>query len=439
MNLNFRLNCYQIAKNPFAGAHDPSMMFDPVTGRYYSYCTDAYGPMLGVEDVIGIPVRSSRDLVEFTYHGSALSPAAIAQGRDNGAFPQTRNFWAPFVEYVQGEYRMYYSATRAFGSSESRIWLAVADSPLGPFENRGVVADTWGTDDTYPNAIDPHIIWDQERCYLVYGSFFGGIHIKELDPDTGLPLDGEPRHLGICISRKAKNPRLDGPEGAAVVYVPETGFYYLFQSYGWLGDGYDIRVGRSKTVTGPYLDRQGKNLVEEALGEKLAGSYRFTATAPRTGSDQPDWQWGGFRGPGHGVPFFDPNRRAWFFVHHVRDGAMCNSYREQFDGRLSFRRHYMMVRPMFFVDSWPALSPEPFAAEALTPVAPRGGNWELLFHDDRDNGQKVSCFRALTPEDPLLTGGVIYACADYENDGSCLAFTGFTPDGTACWGKLPLP
>ena len=41
---------------------------------------------------------------------------------------------------------MYYSATRAFGSSESRIWLAVSDRPEGPFENRGVVADTWGTE-----------------------------------------------------------------------------------------------------------------------------------------------------------------------------------------------------------------------------------------------------------------------------------------------------
>ena len=98
---------------------------------------------------------------------------------------------------------MYYSATKAFGSSESRIWLAVSKHPLGPFENRGIVADTWGTDDTAPNAIDAHIIWDNERCYLVYGSFFGGIYIKELDATSGLSLSNDAKELGNCISSKS--------------------------------------------------------------------------------------------------------------------------------------------------------------------------------------------------------------------------------------------
>lgn len=438
MSSDFRLNDYDVRQNPFAGSHDPSMLFDPVTRRYYSYCTDTFGPALGVEDKIGIPARSSADLVGFVYHGSVLSQTAVSTGRDNGDFPPTHNFWAPFVEYVRGEYRMYYSATRAFGSSESRIWLAVSQNPLGPFENRGVVADTWGTDDTFPNAIDPHIVWEGPRCYLVYGSFFGGIHLKELDPETGLSADGDPKSFGLCISRKAKMPRLDGPEGAAITFVPETGYYYLFQSYGWLGDGYDIRAGRSKSVTGPYLDRQGRCLVEDSLGEKLAGSYQFSANAPRAGSDQPDWQWGGFRGPGHGVPFFDPNRNAWFFVHHVRDGAMCNSYREKFDGRLSFRRHYMMIRPMFFVDGWPALAPEPFGGEPLSPALPKYGNWELIFHTDDSNAPKLSQFRPLSTQDPLLTGGRLWQCLDFENGGHCLTVTGFDQAGTAYWGKLAL-
>lgn len=436
MSNYFRLNDYNVRQNAFAGSHDPSMFFDPVTKRYYSYCTDTFGPAIGVEDKIGIPVRSSADLVEFTYHGNTLSEEAIRTGRDNGAFPPTHNFWAPFVEYVKGEYRMYYSATRAFGSSESRIWLAVADHPLGPFENRGVVANTWGTDDTFPNAIDPHIIWDNDRCYLVYGSFFGGIHIKELNPQTGLPANGDARYLGQCISRKAKNPRLDGPEGAAICFVPETGWYYLFQSYGWLGDGYDIRVGRSKSVAGPYCDRRGNNLVEESLGEKLAGSYQFSATAPNAGNTDEAWQFGGFRGPGHGVPFFDPHRQAWFFVHHVRDGAMVNAYREKFDGRLSFRRHYMMVRPMFFLDGWPVLAPEPFSGEDLSPPLPAAGNWELIFHTDDNNEPKLPQIRHLSAGDPLLRQGRLLLCRDFENGGQSLTLTGATADGTAFWGKL---
>ena len=64
-----------------------------------------------------------------------------------------------------------------------------------PHHRSGVVADTWGTDDTLPNAIDAHVIWDKERCYLVYGSFFGGIYIKELNAKTGLALDGNEKNL----------------------------------------------------------------------------------------------------------------------------------------------------------------------------------------------------------------------------------------------------
>lgn len=431
-----RLNDYDVHHNAAAGSHDPSMMWDPVTKRYYSYSTDVHGGMLGVEDYVGIPVRSSADLVHFAYHGSVLSEEAIRQGRNNGRHhAPTRNFWAPFVEYVRGEYRMYYSATKAFGSSESRIWLAVAKHPLGHFENRGVVADTWDTNDTLPNAIDPHIIWDHDRCWLVYGSFFGGIYIKELNPETGLPLDGDPRTLGSCISRKSPAPRLDGPEGAAVIYVPETGYYYLFQSYGWLGNTYDIRVGRSRSVTGPYVDRTGKDMVEKALGHKIAGSYRFEAKFPCAGGEDQDWEWGGLRGPGHGVPFHDPNRNQYFFIHHFRDGAMVNSTRDPFENRLSFRRHYMMVRPMFFIDGWPVLGPEPFAGESLAEELPRAGIWEMVFHDDESNEQHCSVNMELREDSPYLTKGRLYRCWDMENQRTVLAVTGVDENGTAYWGK----
>lgn len=438
MKSSFRLNDCNIFSNPAAGAHDPSMMFDPVSGRYYSYCTDVYGPMVGLENRVGIPVRSSDDLVNFRYEGIALSEAAVAQGRDNGDYPPTVNFWAPFVEYAHGEYRMYYSATRAFGSSESRIWLAVADSPLGPFENRGVAVDTWGTDDTYPNAIDPHIIRDGERCLLVYGSFFGGIFVKEMNDETGLPADGNPKALGRCISRKAPVPRIDGPEGAAVIFVPETGYFYLFQSYGWLGENYDIRVGRSKCADGPYTDRAGLDMVEKAMGEKIANSYRFSAKAPNVGTDDPKWEWDGLRGPGHGVPFFDPRSGNYFFVHHIRDGSPSNMTRDKRDGRVSYRRHYLMIRPMFFIDGWPVFGPEAYSGEDLSArvdAKEAAGRWEIILLDDESNDVKTAAELVLDETSAYLTGGVIYRCADFENGGETLAVTGIDGSGTAYWGK----
>ncbi len=436
MNGILQLNDYNIEHNAVLGAHDPSMMWDPITRKYYSYCTDIYMPFCGLKDKIGIPVRSSEDLVHFRYEGTVLSERAIQQGRDNGAYPPTLNFWAPYVECVDGEYRMYYSATRCFGSSESRIWLAVAEHPIGPFENRGVVVDTWGKDDTMPNAIDAHVIWEGKRCYLVYGSFFGGIYIKELDVVTGLALDGKEKNLGQCISRKHSKPPIDGPEGASVIYVPELGYYYLFQSYGWLGDTYDIRVGRSKSVTGPYTDWEGRSLIEESMGIKLAGSYKFSAAAPNASDDNKEWSWAGFRGPGHGVPFYDPQSKSYFFVHHIRDGAQIHRKYDKKEKRDSYRIHYMMVRSMFFQDGWPLLSPEPYAGKIHGKIPDDGkGIWEWIRFDYLENGLKEMVHLSKEEADALLTTGKMHKCWDFENGKPTWAVTGLDAAGLAYWGK----
>lgn len=434
---NITLNLCDVVKNPMFGAHDPSMMWDPVTKKYYSYGTDIYMPDAGLTASIGIPVRSSEDFVHFKYEGTVLSEQAIAEGRDNGEFPKTWNFWAPFVEYVHGEYRMYYSATKAFGSSESRIWLAVAKHPLGPFENRGVVADTWGTDDTYPNAIDAHIVRDKDTCYLVYGSFFGGIYLKKLVDETGLAEQGKEKELGICISRKSNPPIIDGPEGAAVIFVPETGYFYLFQSYGWLGDNYDIRVGRSKEVTGPYLDIHGKSLVEESMGFKIANSYRFISRKPSAYEDG-KWQWNGFRGPGHGVPFYDPVSKHYFFVHHIRDGAEKYRQYDAKEDRDSYKVHYMMIRPVFFSDNWPLLGPEPYEGENFEPVSleEASGTWELIILDDDSNEMKISYEKKLDSSSSMLQRGICYRCNDFENSGETIALCGIMNSSLAYWGKI---
>ena len=85
-----RLNEADVEQNSAYGAHDPGMMWDPRTRRYYSYSTDSYAPKAGLGKAPGIPVRVSADLVNFTYAGTVLSPAAVKEGRDNGDYPPTR-------------------------------------------------------------------------------------------------------------------------------------------------------------------------------------------------------------------------------------------------------------------------------------------------------------------------------------------------------------
>lgn len=216
------------------------------------------------------------------------------------------------------------------------------------------------------------------------------------------------------------------------------GYFYLFQSYGWLGNNYDIRAGRSKNVTGPYVDRRGLTLAEKSQGEKLANSYRFQASNPPVGQDNRKWEWGGFRGPGHGVPFYDPVRNAYFFVHHIRDGAMAESYRDAYEGRLSFKKHYMMIRPMFFIDGWPVLGPEPFAGESLEPVPMEQleGSWEMIDLDDSDNEQKISKIVYLDGNSRYLSHSIAYRGWDFENQKKTTCLTGFNESGIAFWGKV---
>lgn len=435
----FQLNNHNRAENVPFESHDPSMMYDPVSGYYYSYCTDA---AITSEYRQGIPVRRSRDLVRFEFIGYALSETAVAEGRDNGEYPSTKGFWAPFAEYVNGEYRLYYSATKAFGSSESRIWLSVSKHPEGPFENRGVVVDTWGTTDAEPNAIDPHIADGTDgRKYLVYGSYFGGIYIKELDSKTGLSADGDVHFLGKRIAKKPKDAYVDGPEGAAVMYHPETKKYYLFLSYGWLGDDYDIRVGISDNPDGPYVDREGKSLDEESLGQKLAGSYCFKAGKPYA-RETGEWQFAGFRGPGHGVPFYSPVMGRYFFVHHVRDGAKCFCKEAEKPGQKdSYRMHYMVVRGMYFAGDWPVIAPEPFAGEEAAVllsseegkrVMSANEEWEWLQLCNNDNEIAVSGHGPL-PENPV--DGVAGICYDYENSRVCTFLAAYTKNNSILWAK----
>ncbi len=449
------------------GSHDPTCFKDPESGIYYSYSTD--NGFTGTRRSLGVQIKKSEDLINWEMVGLALDDASIAEARDNGKDAQkTGSFWAPDIVYVNGEYRLYYASTKAFGTAQSQIWLAVSDNPEGPFTNRGVVVSSWqNVTSTGPNAIDPDIITTKDgKSYIVYGSFFGGIYIKELD-EQGLAVDNDTSSLyyyGTKLAQRCNN-TLDGPEGSSIIYNEDEGYYYLFVSYGWLGNTYDIRVGRSKEVTGPYLDFNGNDLAKKAdtgdTGTKLAASYYFTASNP--GGDQEyttsTWEWGGFRAPGHGVPFLDDDG-SYYFVHHIRDGA--TSYYDP--GNDQYYMHYLMVRKMVFVNGWPVLSPESYAGESDEKIAESyiAGNWETISFTSAENEQAVavsSVFKkngkvtygdqkgkwtydedenllTITLSDDTVITAKVLKCWDLENDKASICFTGLDNNGIAHWGKF---
>ncbi len=108
------------------------------------------------------------------------------------------------------------------------------------------------------------------KCYgLTYGSWKGGIalmyvdsvSLKSVNPATGeeldVPADSVEGAFGTCIAGGYGA----AYEGAQVIYNSDTGYYYCFVSMGDLNWEYRVGVGRSKEVTGPYIDASGKSML----------------------------------------------------------------------------------------------------------------------------------------------------------------------------------
>jgi arabinan endo-1,5-alpha-L-arabinosidase len=273
----------------YNGTHDPSIAFDH--GTYYVFATGAVHPHGPVPppappapDAKAVPrppsaqlpqfqIRCSKDLHEWKRCGAVFPsiPAWIQQ-----LSPKTEELWAPDISYFDGLYHLYY-AFSAFGVNTSGIALATNEtldsaSPKYKWVDRGLVIQSFATDDF--NAIDPNLLIDAKgQAWLSFGSFWKGIMMRHLDRSTGLlsktdtttyPLAS--RYPGPLT--QPRNPNLP-PDSEAVEapFVFQHGdFYYLFVSFDLCCRGvkstYRTMVGRSKSVTGPYIDRAGQPMLE---------------------------------------------------------------------------------------------------------------------------------------------------------------------------------
>ncbi len=174
---------------------------------------------------------------------------------------------APDVIHIGDRYYLYIAANIGAQpkAAINMIWSKTLDpdSPDYKWEEGGVVASSDGVEDC--NAIDPGVFLDPNdgRLWLVYGSYFGYIRLVELDPKTGKRLNpnDEPRNLAINC------------EASVMIY--HDGWYYLLATHGsccrGADSGYNIRVGRAKKVTGPFLDHMGMDMIQGG-GKLFVGS-----------------------------------------------------------------------------------------------------------------------------------------------------------------------
>ena len=194
------------------------------------------------------------------------------------------------------------------------MWTKTLDpqSPDFGFKDETIVASSNGVEDC--DAIDPAFLLDPTdgRLWLSYGTYFGFIRIVELDPKTGKRIaDNQPVNIAIDC------------EATAMTY--RDGWYYLLGTHGTCCDGanstYNIRVGRSKNVTGPYLDNMGRDM--------LKGGGKFFVGAS-----------GQVTGPGH------------FGLLDLGDGVEKFSCHYEADLEQG-GRSVLGIRPLLWKDGWP--------------------------------------------------------------------------------------
>jgi arabinan endo-1,5-alpha-L-arabinosidase len=259
--------------------HDPSIVKAGAT--WYLFATGS-----GPERKGELPIRCSKDLHHWTRCGYVLP--AIPEWIQKES-PQTRDLWAPDISYFNGEYHLYY-AFSVFGKNTSGIALLTnktldPSSPDFHWADQGLVLRSGLADDF--NAIDPNLVMDTKgRAWLAFGSFWSGIKMRRIDPRTGKLSAKDARLYPLAARKRPENPSAPPPglpgnwQAIEAPFVVHHGkFYYLFVSFDLCCRGtksnYKTMVGRSRRVTGPYLDAQGRPMLEGGGSPLLIGNQRW--------------------------------------------------------------------------------------------------------------------------------------------------------------------
>ena len=247
--------------------HDPSTIvkegskywiFTTGTDIYAMYSTDLVSWQSGPQTVF-----------------NGTRPAWIASKVPNFA----GDYWAPECVYRNGKYYLYYSCS-TFGSRVSAIGLAT-NTTLDPananykWVDQGEVVSSNASSTI--NAIDPAIVTDASGgVWMSYGSFSQGIGLLKLDASTG-------KRSGTSfywLAGNVNSSNVRGNSGSEASYIVRNGsYYYLFLNKGACCQGsnstYYVQVGRSSSVTGPYLDKSGVDMNKNGGTTLLAtqGNY----------------------------------------------------------------------------------------------------------------------------------------------------------------------
>lgn len=286
----------------FSSAADPTVI--RTEDGFYLYATQT--------DKYWVPIYFSKDLVNWEFKRTAFRNATKPQIPGGGAF------WAPEIRHINGKYVLYFSWAKWGDGDASYTAVATSDSPLGDFVNS---KELLTKEDFGSNCIDQFYYEEDNKKYMFVGSF-NGIYVTELT-DDGLSV--KRNENGTPTLKK----QVCGKAFEGTNIYKKNGYYYLFASINNCCDGersrYKVVVGRSQDLLGPYLDKRGKDMINNAWELVLEGDGQK------------------FFGPGHNsIIVQDDAGTDWMIYHsYVKENG-------EVGGRLG-----MLDRVLWTEDGWP--------------------------------------------------------------------------------------
>lgn len=266
------------------GAHDPTVV-KAANGTYIVATTGN-----------NLPLKTSTNRVSWQNAGVVWPGGAPWTTTYTGG---GANLWAPDLSFHNGQYYLYYSAS-TFGSQRSAIFLATSPTAAsGSWTNRGLVIES--SNAVNYNAIDPNLIVDAAgQWWLTFGSFWTGIKQIRIDPATGKRSTSD-----TAVRSVSRRTTAGGAVEAPSLYR-RGGYYYLFVSFDLCCRGaqstYRIMVGRSTSINGPYVDRNGVAMTSGGGTQILAAH-------------------GSIHGPGHQAVLNDNGAEVLFYHYYADNGA----------------------------------------------------------------------------------------------------------------------
>jgi arabinan endo-1,5-alpha-L-arabinosidase len=375
-----------------ASCADPSVLQtrsgDAAT--WYLYCTsdaltsderDANGNLV----IHNVPMFRSTDLVHWTYAGDAFptKPSWVAAGA---------GMWAPDVVQHGGKFVMYYAASDTnLPGGGSAVGVATSDSPTGPWTDAGAPVVPPTDSPTTPGSrrweFDPEVLYAGAHTYLYFGSYFGGVFVRELDASGTHSIAASEQRIAI-------DNRYEG------TYIVEHNDWYYFMGSatnccaGPL-TGYAVFAARSRSPLGPFLDKDGRSILDSRVG----GTPVLTQNGNR-------WV-----GTGHNAVLTDFSGQQWIVYHAVDRND------PYYTGAVGYTKRPGLIDPLDWQDGWPVVrgghgpSDRPLPGPAAQPgertayrphfvATPQPGSTDPALSDEFNGTSLSSRWTWVRPPDP---------------------------------------